>query len=310
MSSRKKAKGKARKAAKAQQQQQEAAAVADQRGSLHSQLQQRQGNNSNANTNTKKLCQHGFGTQAFPGWRICDTFMGEFMNGFNASGRHDDQDLRAATDSTYEKYSNVWNDASKLEWVISCFVANGTRYILDGTGGDGGEDKHATKDYAIIAYYLEQYIAVMLRKSQDKVDWEKIRELQVDNNPSEHVLVSFYQKRNPCSCLSRKYKEGEKEANAIKKKELEEEENNQQKQKKPLFKTMAILTESEEDEGGKIGEICESYCVSSGFDYWKSFTDIVSEVDHGAWGEHREENMAGGELAQVTSPIQQPPSLN
>eukprot|EP00985_Skeletonema_marinoi_P014309 scaffold7240_cov69-Skeletonema_marinoi.AAC.1 len=117
--SRKKAKGKARKAAKAQQQQQAAAAASSQRGALHSQLQPQQhlggGGGTTNNTRTKK-CQHGFGTEAFSGWRICDSFMGPFMDAFNASGRHDDQDLRAAMDATYEKFTEVWKDAAKLKW--------------------------------------------------------------------------------------------------------------------------------------------------------------------------------------------------
>eukprot|EP00986_Skeletonema_menzelii_P008545 scaffold3640_cov237-Skeletonema_menzelii.AAC.1 len=212
--SRKKAKGKARKAAKAEQQQQAAAAASSQRGALHSQFQPQPqhlgGNDLHMNNNTRvKKCQHGFGTEAFSGWRICDSFMGPFMDAFNASGRHDDQDLRAAMDATYDQFSEVWKDAAKLKWVISCFVANGTRYILDGTG-EGGGDEYAIKDYAIIAYYLEEYVKVTLKKTQERMDWKRICELQVGNNPSEHQLVKFYHERNPCKCLEKLYREGEK----------------------------------------------------------------------------------------------------
>ena len=135
--------------------------------------------------------------------------MGPFMDAFNASGRHDDQDLRAAMDATYDRFMEVWKDAAKLKWVISCFVANGTRYILDGTG-EGGEDEYAVKDYAIIAYYLEEYVKVTLKKTQDKMDWRQICELQVRNNPTDHDLVKFYHERNPCKCLEKLHKEGEK----------------------------------------------------------------------------------------------------
>lgn len=144
--------------------------------------------------------------------------MGPFMDAFNASGRHDDQDLRAAMDATYDQFSEVWKDAAKLKWVISCFVANGTRYILDGTGlREGGEDEYAIKDYAIIAYYLEEYVKVTLKKTQERMDWKSICELQVGNNPSEHQLVKFYHERNPCKCLEKLYREGEK-AKAMKEK--------------------------------------------------------------------------------------------
>lgn len=203
--SRKKAKGKARKAAKAEQQQQAAAAASAGRGALHV---QNNGLPLNNNTRVKK-CQHGFGTQSFSGWRICDSFMGPFMDAFNASGRHDDQDLRAAMDATYDKFTEVWKDAAKLKWVISCFVANGTRYLLDGTG-DGGEDEYAIMDYAIIAYYLEEYVKVTLKRTKERMDWDSICELQVGNYPSKHDLVKFYHQRNPCKCLEKLYREGEK----------------------------------------------------------------------------------------------------
>lgn len=209
--SRKKAKGKARKAAKAQQQQQAAAAASSQRGALHCLYEPQPHLRSDGSSPHKllKKCQHGFGTESFSGYKICDSFMGPFMDAFNASGRHDDQDLRAAMDATYEQFTEVWMDAAKLKWVISCFVANGTRYILDGTG-DGGEDAYAVKDYAIIAYYLEEYVKVTLKKTQEKMDWNKICELQVRNHPSDHDLVKFYHERNPCKCLEKLYKEGEK----------------------------------------------------------------------------------------------------
>jgi len=278
--SRKKAKGKARKAAKAQQQQQAAAAASSQRGALHSQLQPQQhlggggGGGTTNNTRTKK-CQHGFGTEAFSGWRICDSFMGPFMDAFNASGRHDDQDLRAAMDATYEKFTEVWKDAAKLKWVISCFVANGTRYILDGTG-EGGEDEYAVKDYAIIAYYLEEYVNVTIKKTQDRMDWKKICELQVGNQPEEHELVKFYHRRNPCKCLEKLYREGEKDK-AMREKEEKKllEENPEEEEDNNMEEEETDNIDMDEEETDQLGLNRGHYEKmfnrnEQGVEYWKS----------------------------------------
>jgi len=267
--SRKKAKGKARKAAKAQQQEEVAAAAADERGSLHSQLRGSGGGNSCDQRVAIRKCQHGFGKDTFHGSRVCNDFMGPFMDAFNASGRHDDQDLRAAMDATYEKYTEVWKDPAKLEWVISCFIANGTRYILEGTG-EGGEDKYAIKDYAIIAYYMEEYVAVMLRKTHERMEWDKICELQVGSDPEEHKLVKFYHARNPCKCLEKLFREGEKKAKAMKDKEV--------KTLKKVLDFSRNAAESEEDEDKRqhyCGEINNEDRMNddSGLGYWKSLTE-------------------------------------
>lgn len=310
--SRKKAKGKARKAAKAQQQEEAAAAAAGERGSLHSQLQPRNnGNNNNNNahqphrTTTTKKCQHGFGKETFHGWRICSDFMGPFMDAFNASGRHDDHDLRAAMDSTYEKYSEVWKDPSKLEWVTSCFIANGTRYLLDGTG-EGGTDKYAIMDYAIIAYFMQEYVDITLRKTKQGImEWEKICELQVGNDPEVHELVRFYHARNPCKCLEKMFREGEK-AMAMKEKKENQQQQQQQETMKKKSTTESEGGEEEESkhhhdhDGGHYEE--ESVNVRSGMndaglEYWKSLSENFSlaKVHH------------GGVVAEI-SPTQ--PSLN
>ena len=214
MASRKKAKGKARKAAKAQQQEEAPAVAADQRGSLHSQLDNKTNNNSTTsrvtNSRYKKVCQHGFGSKTFSHWHTCDTFMGEFVTGFNSTNGHNAHDLRAAQDMTTEKYgTTVWSNVDMLNWIKRCFIANGTRYLLDGTPDKGGVDAHATKDYAIIALYIEQYIAITLTKTQTTFDWDAISSLQMDANPTKHMLASFYHSRNPCSCLNKLFREGE-----------------------------------------------------------------------------------------------------
>jgi hypothetical protein len=328
MASRKKAKGKARKAAKAQQQEEAAAVAANQRGSLHSQLIDNKTNTTTSSSRTaryKKVCQHGFGSKTFPHWHTCDTFMGEFMTGFNSTNGHNAHDLRAAHDMTTEKYgSTVWSNVDMLNWIKSCFIANGTRYLLDGTPDKGGVDAHATKDYAIIALYIEQYIAITLTKTQTTFNWDAISSLQMDANPTKHMLVSFYHSRNPCSCLNKLFREGEETEKFMRKVREEEErregerllllqqqqQQEQQEEKKKnevLLDTTVITTSTsetsdndDEEEQESNQEVSFDNNDSSGsLEYWKSLTGGVQSL----WGGG---NSGGGEEPT----IQQTPSLN
>ena len=314
MASRKKAKGKARKAAKAQQQEEAAAVAADQRGSLHSQLDNKTNNNNTTSSRAryKKVCQHGFGSKTFPHWHTCDSFMGEFMTGFNSTNGHNAHDLRAAHDLTTVKYgSSVWSNADMLNWIKSCFIANGTRYLLDGTPDKGGVDAHATKDYAIIALYIEQYIAITLTKTQDTFDWDTISSLQMDANPTKHQLVSFYHSRNPCSCLKKLFREGEETEKFMRAVREEEErregerllllqqqqskEDEKEKKKEGLLDTMTLTTSFSDSDNDDEEENNDS---SGSLEYWKSLTGGVQSL----WG--------GGNSGGDEPTIQQTPSLN
>ena len=78
----------------------------------------------------------------------------------------------------------------------------GTQFILDRElFFEGHGDARA---FATLARFFEQYIAVMLKKSQAVVNWAKICET---HGADMHTLVKFFRTRIPCSCLDWTYQE-------------------------------------------------------------------------------------------------------
>ena len=196
MPSRKKAKGKARKAAKeAKAKEEESQAVvevaADQRQkeSLETQMQQLAIDNV-----TSQQCRHGCPSLSTDEKKICLEFIDAFIAAFN-SQEDVGGSFTTATQATAIEYADVYS--SKLDTVVSMFLASGTQRILDG-------DNRQAQQYAALACYYEEYMAVTVLKTKAIVNTIKVTELL---RADDHTLVSFYRKRIPCSCLDEKYKE-------------------------------------------------------------------------------------------------------
>ena len=200
MPSRKKAKGKARKAAKeakakAEESQTMVEVAANQRQerSLAAQLFRLE-----IGDVAPQKCQHGL-VHLSPGdQKICIECIEAFLTALFSQDDMVEGFLAAidATETEYpQKYAEVY--ASKLDKVISIILNNGTQRILDG-------DKSIAQVYASVAGYFEEWIAVNLHKSKDIVNKGKVFEL---NGADDHTLVQYYRKRIPCTCLDEKYKE-------------------------------------------------------------------------------------------------------
>ena len=157
-----------------------------------------------------KKCLHGFVTfpledhckfSPFPRDHVCGAFIDSFIHIFFADSESDS--LIDGFDTGYEatkiKFAEVWNDADKMQLVVSYFVCNGTNKIL--LYRDSDSDRGCYD--AIFASFFEQEIAVNIQKTQASRHWGKISELRCD----EHTLVSFFRKRIPCKCLDERYKE-------------------------------------------------------------------------------------------------------
>ena len=194
MPSRKKAKGKARRAAKAAAKEESQAVTANQRqeSSLEAQMQRLVINNA-----TPLKCRHGF-VHLSPGEK---KIFEDFINAFIAVFISSQVDLWDAFITAYEatkvEYADMYS--SKLDAIISMFLASGTEYILDVEG-----DNDIARLYAMLACHFEELIAVEVRKTKAIFSWTKIFEL---HGADDHTLVSYYRKRISCSCLDEKYKE-------------------------------------------------------------------------------------------------------
>jgi hypothetical protein len=199
MPSRKKAKGRARKAAKAAKEQ--AVAVANQDGSLEARMQRLTMDDLlRGNSGALQKCRHGFELEGREA-RLCFEFVKAFENALKALARAGDNDIASSlaggTDATAEKFSSVWNDLVMMEHVVSFCLASGAQYILDGKEG-------AVRFNAFIACYFEQFIAVFHKETLPSVNMTLIAELQWADMNS---LVNYFRKRIPCKCLDKRYKE-------------------------------------------------------------------------------------------------------
>ena len=197
MPSRKKAKGKARKAAKeakARAKEEESRAAVNvaanqqQEESLEIQMQQLR-----INTASPELCRHGLLPLSAGEEKICVDFINVFIAAYsedNVGGA-----ISTAYHATKVEYADVYD--SKLDIVISILLSCGTKMILDG-------DNKPARMYACMASFFDEWMAVDVRKTQPTVNCTKIAEL-IDTD--DHTLVSYHRKRISCACLDEKYEE-------------------------------------------------------------------------------------------------------
>ena len=188
MPSRKKAKGKARKAAKAKEEKSRAVAAGQrQEESVEAQLQGLQ----ISRRFTYVYCNHDWPLLSVGEEKIYIKFIETFTDEFASKGLIG---MLEAHKATKEKYPSMY--PSKLNTVVSMALSYGAQLILEG-------DNHTAGLYAVLAFYFENYLAVTVHKTKGAPS-SKLLELE---NADDHTLVSYYRKRIPCSCLDEKYKE-------------------------------------------------------------------------------------------------------
>eukprot|EP00984_Skeletonema_dohrnii_P033098 scaffold28586_cov107-Skeletonema_dohrnii-CCMP3373.AAC.6 len=211
MPSRKKAKGKARKAAKEAAKEEDAAkpsttapaaAVNQQQESLNAQMQQLLINTlMDECRNIEEQCRHGFITDSHKDFEEITKFALAFNNKFweEPDSTNLGDCFEIALRSTWDEFYDVWNSATKMDLAISCFTWAGTDDIVL-------EDRHIEEANAnaAIASYLEECNAMHLRKTQASINSAKTAELF---RGDEHTVVKYLRKKIPCSCLDKKYKE-------------------------------------------------------------------------------------------------------
>ena len=202
MPSRKKAKGKARKAAKeakakAAEAAKESQAVEAAAGQRHLQEEplEAQMQRLMVNAPSPTMCRHGCPPLPADEDKICCDFINSFIT--TAFSRANvAEGFSTAHEFTEETYADMYD--SKLDTVVTKLFFLGTQMILY------PGDNLAAQLCAAFAFYFEEWIACEVRKTKADINWTKVHELRTAD---DHTLVKFYRKRIPCSCLDKKYKQ-------------------------------------------------------------------------------------------------------
>ena len=199
MPSRKKAKGKARKAAKAaeatrkedeiaRKEAEVAAAAARKESVLVTQL-------NRLHLTGNGTCTHGYETDDTIG--ICSDVVKHFLDivaQVPCKIPFDRNPHATAAMVSEDKFGRVWRSNRMLGKIDSLFLALGTNYILS-----GDIDIDRVRQCASSASFIESVMPDVLHSGVGK-----IMELFVGD---QHTLVRFLQKRIPCSCLDDKCEE-------------------------------------------------------------------------------------------------------
>jgi hypothetical protein len=99
---------------------------------------------------------------------------------------------RRAAQVTFNAYDIMWEDDRIVSFLLTC----GTQHLLDG-------NMSSARDCAFIACSYQQFYRVFIHKTHPN---ENIPKLIETYTADDHTLVSFFNKRIGCSCLSEKYK--------------------------------------------------------------------------------------------------------
>jgi hypothetical protein len=103
-------------------------------------------------------CDHGYvktPQDHFIVLNFAKTFMSELVHVVSSADMG--ERFQAAEKAVREKHPEVWSDPSQVKLVVSYFIAKGTQYVLRGTIENA-------RDFAFLAFYLEEYIAVHLHR--------------------------------------------------------------------------------------------------------------------------------------------------
>ena len=203
--SRKKAKGKARKAVKAKKEEEKEAH--DDSSAAAAQRREQEG--AEAQLQMQRLliesspCKHGF--DQFPAGHICDRFVRFYLDTCASSDAPNKWTgvgtrlvpLIEAMTAVEDKYPEVLHDSSKMKQILTYFSSAGTQEILN-------EDDDAARITSAVIVMFEEFVAFRVQKTQAGAHIQKMVEMVIAD---DHTLVSFFRKRISCTCLDKKHKE-------------------------------------------------------------------------------------------------------
>ena len=153
-----------------------------------------------------KMCTHGYtdpvgSTNIFPVREFVTAFRSSF---FECGDNSVTGCLEDAYNATWDKFSDVWNDPTKLEIAVSYCLSIGTEALVGTEALAGTQEDYSdiAREFATFARYIKQYIAVHWKQSRALVSNPKLLET---HHADDHTLVKFFRHRIPCSCLDEKY---------------------------------------------------------------------------------------------------------
>ena len=193
MVSRKKLKGKARKAK----------AKEKARGPLFALLKQlrlRSTNNTSIGGPIEQItmCTHGW-TNEFPAEHDCHKFI-EVVLDVITKATVAGTACSDAIDKTSNLFGNVWDHTDCLEWIHKALISIGSSILL-------AEDDREVFDCSVVmglCEHIHQHLACVMYQSQPFCYHARVHDLL---NADQRRLVSYLKKRIQCSCLNDKYRE-------------------------------------------------------------------------------------------------------
>ena len=169
----------------------------------------------NSEADNSEVCDHGF--DPTPTNHVCQAFIQSFGDVYEAcceesiSRCKSNPKIYELFDYIYEAtktiHADVWIDPDMMQRVASHFIIHGTDMILEGNYRHAGIR-------AMCSSFFEQWAADMREnESQDSCEWDIFQTLCDWTKMSElcvgdeHTIVSFFRKRIPCKCLDSKHEE-------------------------------------------------------------------------------------------------------
>ena len=147
----------------------------------------------------KRSCTHGWNHNEYTDNHDCHKFIESVLELFRRT-KSLSGTFHAAKDATFEKYPNIWKDPTQLEWIASSLVSIGVEVLVQGDKDDGR--RFLVVSSVTFSEWIHQYVAFALHKYVPTVYPARLKELL---NADERRIISYLKKRIPCSCLNSSY---------------------------------------------------------------------------------------------------------
>ena len=160
----------------------------------------------------ERECSHGFDIPLRGD--ACRNDVNSFMETLYAALQKNAGHMLASMKTTYELHPQVWNDVTLRKMVVGILLRTGTNFVLtkrEAFSYDVPEDVEdmavqMAQHFAVAALFLDRYDGKDFRSATGEVIG-KSRDML---GGGARDAIKFYNKRIPCSCLKEKYSDAKK----------------------------------------------------------------------------------------------------